>query len=195
MITFIKTLKYDTKPENRDIFEYLSQLALQKIDPPSISNASVYINADFVFHSPLRRVADTLERKENCQAISVDALREILFDIPKLCTREEWLYSGSSIIRNRFKSAFIADQLPVSRAELFDEIRKVLLLLASKPQSSSIYVVSHSFRLKIIEAFIKTKGMLESDPVLIHQFIWDDQKTYPFGAAFCVDQADLRWLT
>lgn len=186
MITFIKTLQYETNPKDRDVFEYLSLLTLQKIDPPSTANACLSVNADTILHSPLRRVVDTLEQKQGTRYICLDALREIPFDLKQLCTKEEWRKEGNVIVRRRFKEAFIRDTLPIKRKQIFDEIKEVLCICKTYYSSHSIAIISHSFRLKIIEAFIATIGEIETNPRLIHNYLFDNRKMYEFGSGFTV---------
>ena len=185
-IEFIKTLKYENKPENRDVFEYLSALTMQKIDPPSISKDCVQTSAEIVFHSPLKRVIDTLEFKKDVKYIEMNELSEILFDIKELCTKKEWQEKKSGIVRQRFKEFFIKDQLPMKRTRIFNEIRNILNACLSQSESFNIAVISHSFRLKLIETFIETKGEIEKKPALIHKYILDNKKTYEFGSGFSV---------
>jgi len=191
-IEFIKTLKYESKPTNTDVFEYLSALTTQSIDPPSISNTYIHTNAEVVFHSPLRRVVDTLEFKKDIKYIKTDRLSEILFDIKKLCSKEEWQKEKSDIVRKRFKEFFIKDQLPMKRSVIFNEIKSILKDCLSQSESFDIAVVSHSFRLKLIEAFISTEGKIVNNPVLIHKYILDDRKTYEFGTGFIIERKELK---
>lgn len=191
MIYFIKTLPYQIKPEKGDIFEYLSDLALQKIDPPTLSKNPLSIKADIIFYSPLKRVADTI--KDDTRGIKKESLREIKFDIKALCSKEEYQEYESVIVRRRFKEFFIGDRLPLKREIIFNEIEALLkeYRLSGK---KDIAVVSHSFRLKIIEAFIKTKGGIRYKPELIHNYLLDDQKTYEFGEGFSINHEELDFF-
>ena len=191
-IEFIKTLKYEDNPKNRNVFEYLSELTTQKIDPPSISNTYIRTDAKIVFHSPLKRVIDTLEFKKGIKYIEMNELAEILFDIRKLCTEKEWQKEKSNIVRRRFKEFFIKDQLPIKRVQIFNEIKNVLSNCLVQSESFDIAVISHSFRLKLIEIFIDTQGNVVENPSLIHKYILDNQKTYEFGEGFSIKRKDLE---
>jgi len=191
MITFIKTLPYQLKPKGRDVFEHLSDLGLQKIDPPTLSENPLSITADVIFYSPLKRVADTI--KNRTRAIKKESLREIVFDMKAMCSKEEYQEYKSVIVRKRFKEFFIKDKLPVKREVIFNEI-EALLKESRFSGKKDIAVVSHSFRLKIIEAFIKTKGEVRHKPELIHKYIFDNEKTYPFGGGFSIDSKELDFL-
>ncbi len=185
-IHFVKTLKYNLNPRNTDIFDYLSKLTLQKIDPPSTARACFHVDAGIILYSPLRRVIDTLPKTENLVYICIDILREIPFDLKKLCTKNEWEEKGSNIVRQRFKDFFIRDKLPSSREQIFDEAKKILCRCFMESKFNKVTVISHSFRLKIIEAFIKSNGKIESNPKLIHEYILDNKRTYEFGGGFSI---------
>ena len=45
-------------------------------------------------------------------------------------------------------------------------------------------MISHSFRLKIIEAYLKTQGRIMNDPKLIEKYIKNSKKTFDFGEGF-----------
>lgn len=192
MIQFIKTLKYETNPQGVDVFEYLHKVTLQKIDPPSTSPIELNIRADVVFYSPLRRVAETIQKQKGVEYIETSLLQEIPFDIKKLCTRKEWETQKSVIVRRTFKEAFIKDQLPVKRSVIMQEVKELLKMCLEKSKQGKVAVASHSFRLKIIETFIKTGGELEFDPKKIEDFISDNQKTYEFGGGFNVDKKEIQ---
>lgn len=191
-IEFIKTLEHETNPKNGDVFEYLSDLTMQKIDPPGISGNHIRTGTKVVFHSPLKRVIDTLEFRKDVKYIKTDELSEILFDVKKLCTKKEWQKEKSNIIRRRFKEFFIKDHLPTKRSQIFDEIKNVLNDCLSRPELFNIAVISHSFRLKLIEVFIDTKGEILNNPDLIHKYLFDDKKTYQFGSGFNIERKDLE---
>jgi len=192
-INFIKTLKYETKPQNGDVFEYLSKLTMQEIDPPSTSDICIQTNSKIVFHSPLKRVIQTLELKSDTQYIETDKLKEILFNLKELCTKQEWEKEKSEIVRERFKTAFINDQLPIKRVIIFDEIKEVLNDCLSQ-DTDNVTVISHSFRLKLIQAFIETQGKIINNPHLIHRYIEKDKKTFEFGGGFSVQKENLFFL-
>lgn len=193
MIKFIKTLKYETKPKNRDIFDYLCDLSLQKIDPPSTAGKFIRLESSFILHSPLRRVKETVLTSKYQQSYALNELREIPFDLAKLCSRQEWNDFGSKIVRARFTEAFIKDELELSREQVVLECEKVFNYCLSQ-DVKFLEVVSHSFRLKIIEAYIDTKGELAFKPELLANYISSGHKTYEFGQGFIVQREDLKFI-
>lgn len=105
-----------------------------------------------------------------------------MFDLDAICGREQYGAEGSVAVRRGFVDAFIADTLPQSRAELCREIRQLLLRLPS-----DAVVVSHSFRMKLIEAYIMTNGGLEREPKVLRQHLRPTARTYEYGTGFTVD--------
>lgn len=187
MIQFIKTLPYPLRPLAGDQFTYLRQVALQTINPATSAPLPLATNADRILHSPLRRVVETIGAAEKSRAQGRDYLREIPFDLQQLCTAREWVRQGSIIVRQRFKEALIQDGLTIARRIIFAQVRALLrecLRGMSFSPALRILVVSHSFRLKLTEAFIKTHGAIEREPALIHGFLHETEVTYPFGGGF-----------
>lgn len=193
MINFIKISEYETKPKNRDVFGYICDVASQKINPSTLKSGSLRFDTPIIFHSPLRRAVECLEVKENVRYFSDVSLREIPFDMSRMCSREEWSVERSKIVRRRFKEFFISDRLLISRNEIIRETRNFLARCYILSKTSGITVVSHSFRLKIFEAFIKSQGGLTQTPSLIYDHIKDDKKTFEFGEGFSVAEEDLSF--
>ena len=188
MVQFVKILEYELNPENEDVFKYLCELTKQVIDPPSKAPGKLELIADVALCSPLRRSVECLKENAEIEYIPMRELREIPFDLEKICSREEMDREGDAIVRRNFKKAFIEDRLLTPRKELFEETKKVLNLCQKlSRQGKTVAVVSHSFRLKLIEAFLNTRGELEKNPKLIENYIFDDKKTYEFGEGFFFD--------
>lgn len=193
MIRFVKILEYDTKPKDKDTFGYLCAVASQEIDPPTLKPKSLRLDTPVVFHSPLRRAVECLAMREDMRYISISSLKEIPFDMRSMCREEEWLAGKSSLVRRKFKEHFVENQLMMERDDIFEEIRKLLTQLYLFARTSEVSVVSHSFRMKVIEAFIGTMGRIEKEPTLIHEYIHDDRRTFGFGEGFSVSEDDLSF--
>ena len=191
MINFIKTPAYETRSRNEDVFDYLCRLGLQLIDPPPQQPGVLDLSANLVLHSPMRRVKEALALSSKTRFVEMHSLREIPFDLAAFVTREEWGKYGSALIRDRFKEAFIKDQFPIKRTTLIEEIKQVLRRCNDEPVGSNIFVVSHSFRLKIIEAFLKTEGRLADNPELIHKYLKAEEQTYKFCHGFSISNNSL----
>ena len=192
-IKFIKILEYKLKPDKGNVFEYIDGLLSQRINPPSLNPQSLSVNADVVFHSPLRRAVECIQKKKGSRYISTPLLAEIPFSPKKFLAEKEWEKEKSAAIRKKFKEAFIKDQLLVKRKRVLEDTEKLLKTLYQRGVRSSLAVVSHSFRLKVIETFIKTQGAVSKKPQLIGRFIFDNQKTYEFGKGFLVSREELKF--
>lgn len=177
MKQFIKTLAYQPYG-NEDVFNYVRKLLLQEIDPPSTAQASIISSAPKLLHSPLRRVAETVDIAAAQTRVVLRDLREVSFDIKAFLNEDQLLKEGSTAIRKAFIQAFVEDRLHVSRAMLAYEITGILDIVYAEEE---VDVVSHSFRLKLIEAFLCTNGKVFVEPALITRFIDPKEKTYRFG--------------
>lgn len=188
MIRFIKILSYRLSPESGDVFDYLCDVTSQKNDPPSLEPGRLVLTEPIIFHSTLKRARECLAKNSSARFYPRKDLAEIPFDLVKVCPRELWDEEGSVAVRRGFKRAFINDQLGVSRQQIFEEIRDLLTLCRNQIPGKNMAVVSHSFRLALIEAFVATRGLIESNPSLIADFINDSQKRYEFGGGFVLDE-------
>jgi hypothetical protein len=185
-ILFKKTCAYQSSPQSGDVFEYVSNLALQKINPDSDQKGAVDFTQKYIFYSPLHRVEQSINKVPGHRYICENSLAEVVFDISKMCTREEYEKQKSTLIRKKFKQFFIEDTLPQKRSELFSEIESILRKI-KETHEEEVVVFSHSFKLKLFEAYIKTKGQIKDKPELIHTFIDDTKKTYEFGESFSIE--------
>lgn len=192
-IQCIKIPKYKTKlSNNKATFKYVSMIAIQEADPDSDAKESLFFDDNsIVFHSTLNRSRQSLNKKCKSKFIASKALNEVPFDIQKMCTFEEWNAEGSTVVRRMFKEGFIKDTLLISREEIFKEI-KSLFTSVQKIKNKKIFFISHSFKLKIIEAFVKTQGEVIRKPELIEDYIFDNKKTFDFGEEFIINISQLN---
>jgi hypothetical protein len=195
MIQFIKILEYEIKNKASNFdYEYVCDVTLQNKDPESLHPNQLNIdNVSIVFHSPLKRSVQCLNQLSRIQYIPVKSLKEIKFDMKQLATAEQILNEGSLIVRKRWKQEFVNDNLCITRNQIFQEVNEILKLCISS-KFENIAIVSHTFRLKIIEAFIKTKGEIKNHPSLINDYLFDNQRSYPFGQGFTVDNSAIESL-
>ncbi|MDQ5950697.1 MAG: hypothetical protein QG585_639 [Patescibacteria group bacterium] len=180
-----KIAKYNTYlKDDLDTFSYLQKLCLGKVNPPTQKPDSIIFDKNsIIFSSPLTRAVQSIKNKENLNLLILPELKEIRFDLEKMCDFKKWKKDKSTIVRKRFKTFFINDTLLDSRKKIFREIRHLLKMVGKYPDKN-IIIFSHSFRLKLIEAFVKTDGKIENSPALIRKFIKDNQKTYKFEEEF-----------
>lgn len=139
-----------------------------------------------IFASSLQRGRDSAQlwsKKLGIEQIYyLNELAEIKFILEDLLTEEEYNLHGSPLVRERFVSAFIQDKLPESRQQIERSVKSVFESVLA--QSTGEYLlISHSFKMKIIEAYIHEKGLF-SNPELLKDFIKPQEKTYPFTQGF-----------
>lgn len=195
MIYFKKIAPYTLKPKDTDVYQYLSDLTMQRIDPPSNKTGYIDVPTKILVHSTLNRAVDSIPKLQNFEALPRKALNEVLFDMNAVCGRELWEKEGSVAVRQGFIRSFIADTLPITRDEIFGEIRGALRdIRTALEQHESVTVLSHSFKMKLIEAHIKTKGRIEREPNLIHDYLSKDEKTYEFLRGFEVPNDALGYI-
>lgn len=181
-VFFRKTTEYDLKYDDNNRFLYLISLGLQKVDPAPLHVFHNLQKVDLIFCSNLSRAKDSLPLCLK-NIFLYKELKEVIFNIEDFCSEKEFYKLGSYIIRKKFKEYFIKDKLPISREKIFIEIEKVLQDLCNT-SAKSILVISHSFRLKVFEAYIKTNGEIKKKPYLINKFITNKEKTYNFEEGF-----------
>ncbi len=191
-IHFIKIKKYQLQPLLPEgEFEYISKVLNQTHDPSSLEPKSLKCVESIILHSPLKRCLECMDYSTSAQAIEMSELREIPFDIKGKITEEEWEEKRSDAVREAFVNSFIEDTLMISRKDLKAEIEKVLSMCKKMAKTKNIEVISHSFRLKVIEAYIKTNGRVFNNVQLIREFVPLKQKTYEFGEGFDIKSSDI----
>jgi hypothetical protein len=189
MICCIKIGPYELRLKNKEVYGYLRDVGLQHIDPPSLDPKTIVPNAGLVYCSSLRRAFECVRIGSDHKLIKTDLLNEIIFDLAKFCSPEEYKINKSLIVRRRFRESFIKDILSMSRAQIFKELKELLTII--KENKKDVTFISHSFRLKLLQAYVKTAGELEQKPELINQYLLDDQRTFNFGESFIISDDEL----
>jgi len=192
MIKCTKIATYELRPKNLDVFNYLKCLGLQQINPPSLAPRSIQVVTNRVYCSQLNRALECISPSDNCMVIATKALNEIIFDIESLCSRTEYENFKSQIVRKRLREAFITDSLGEPRSKIFDDVKNILKEISKLNEATTI--VSHSFKLKVLEAYVRSIGAIERNPELINDYVFDDQKTFDFGAGFTISDQELKVL-
>jgi len=192
MITCIKIASYELHPVKGSVFEYLRKVGLQKINPPSLAPGSIVPDLNIIFCSSLRRATESLKLSPRQKLIKSKLLDEVLFDIQDFCDEEKYTIQKSVAVRRGFKENFIKDTLLIPREVLITEVENILI--QAREINENVTIVSHSFRLKLLEAYVKMQGAIKFHPELIRDFIFDDQKTYDFGEGFIISKPQLSAL-
>ncbi len=187
-VKFIKIAKYDTKYFDESIsnYKFLCDLTLQKTDVESLEKNSLKFETDVVLHSGLDRAKSCIHKVDGeNEFIEMKELNEVKFDMGKMCTEGEWKNKGSKIVREKFIEFFIHDKLEISLVNLEGEIKIILEKIGEIIRlGKSVSILSHSFKLKILEAYIKSDFKLFENRNLIKDYIFSDKKTYEFGEGF-----------
>lgn len=186
MIHFIKILPYQiyTSLDTTERFKRACKILSQETNPQSLHPKELDPKTDLIYYSPLKRSVECIDRKPGKTYTTMSQLQEIPFNITLKISQKDFEDLGSQAVRTAFVELFLEDRLSISRARLFSEIKSMLKIFKTKP--NDISAVSHSFRMKIIEAYIATQGSIETNPKLIHHYIFPDSKTYEFGTGFSI---------
>lgn len=181
-LVLIKTLPYDPRQdEDQDMFSGYCCVTLQKFDPCILEQALAHkTKSEAAFVSSARRAQDTARAQGYTKLQETTLLNEVLFDLESLLTKEEFVRSGSSIVRERFVQAFVANRLLEPRAQLKARVRAVVQL-AKGAEEQVVTCFSHSFFMKLVEAYVKTGGRVFDEPELLAKFMPPSQPTYPYG--------------
>ncbi|PIQ91557.1 MAG: hypothetical protein COV70_03110 [Parcubacteria group bacterium CG11_big_fil_rev_8_21_14_0_20_39_22] len=186
-ILFKKIGEYNPYPNGRDSYDYVCGILRQEIDPSTSCPSQLKVSGNPVSHSLLKRSKDCIKREKLVAYIPSIELNEVAFDLGHFCDERLWQEKGSSAVRASFKEAFINDNLLfVKREELFNEIREFIKKVRNSG-SKEVGAVSHSFKMKLFEAYCKTKGEIEKHPKLIEDFINNEEKTFNFGEGLLLE--------
>lgn len=188
-IIFTKILPYDLR---RSSFDYVCSILDQTVDPPSLAPHQLRLQTDIVYHSILGRAIDCMQYEQGKTYKAQSELNEVAFTLADACTEQEWLSLGSKKVREVFIHKFLDDSLSISRVTLFNQVHGLLSNILSNARSTTL--VSHSFRMKLYEAYIFTQGRIVDVPELIREYIVVDKKTFEFGQSFTATEADLQFL-
>lgn len=139
-----------------------------------------------ILHSTLLRgkqTAEILPKNQGVQVIPCDLLREIPFSLANMVTEEEFedKNGGSRLVRVRFVDQFVEDRLLQPRTQIEDNV--CCLLAEIDKFSKDVIIISHSFFLKILQAYVSGSDVF-SNPGELANFIDADKKTFPFGGGF-----------
>lgn len=180
-IHFIKPFQYNPRSfADQSLFDAYNAVVNRRYDPP-ILNYEKYQSSDTTaFSSPSLRARQTAKVYVKQKPTITALLAEVSFDMSKLLTRLEFEQSGSTLVRQRFKRDFIANELGESHEILKKRIDD-LLKLCKSTNCSTVFCFSHSFFIKLIEAYVLSNYLLFDDPKIIHNYLNSKQSTYPYG--------------
>ena len=134
-----------------------------------------------VLCSPLKRAALTVQGP---RITHLPELREIPFDVNLLTSKEERTSLTSVIVRRAFLRGWESDSLLITRLILQKEV--IQLLDYVRPYEDCL-VISHSFRLKIIQGYLQFGDAFFVHANLLGMIMREDQRTFAFNEQFTLE--------
>jgi len=182
-ISVRKTAEYSPAIEGKSRYESFDLIARQIYSPGilrGIQGKSIY---DVILASSLRRGRETASLYIGMAPTELlDDLREINFSLKSLLSESEYDKHGSDMVRERFVSAFVNDELIEKRSAIKRRLLRILGKLGAM-KSGNYLVISHSFFMKLIDIYIY-RGDVFREPGLLERYFNTHEKTYNFQEGF-----------
>lgn len=170
-------------------YEGHALIASGQQDPGIVHGCRIGVPEGFagpILCSPSNRCRQTAEllsrRVETPGVIAVPELSEVRFDLRKLVGRHEYERDGSDLVRERFIAAFVQDRLDEPRGSIWMRLR-LLLKKLSRGADEWYLLVSHSFILRILQAYLEEPDLFAT-PTLLRQHFDPGTKTFESGEGF-----------
>mgnify|MGYP003971447203 CR=1 FL=1 len=138
-----------------------------------------------IFCSSLKRGIDSASyvcMKTGLTKVVLPELNEINFSLEDLLSEEEYLEQGSDLVRKRFVEYFVEDKFKEKRGSIQDRTHNLLARFNVLPEGRHL-AISHSFFMKIFEAYSKEPTLFE-EPELLANYLDPFKKIYMFGQGF-----------
>lgn len=180
-ITVLKTLRYDpTDGGQHSVYGGYCLITEGRYDPEMIKDQrSIDINQfDKVFSSSAKRAKESV-----CGATEIlTELNEVSFCLRKIVSKQEYEKYGSEIVRRRFLESFVKDILDEKRNQIEKRLSKLITIIRKLPDGKYL-IVSHSFIMKIFEAYLHENDLF-SNPGKLSCYLNPLNRTYNFGEGF-----------
>jgi hypothetical protein len=177
---FQKILSYDVYGQNpAKRFDYICSLLDQTIDPTSLEPSLINANDKAVYISPRARALSCLNQDTALSITILQSLNEVPFALKSVCTAADFERQGSTAVRQAFLDLFIADRLDLSHKQLKAELDYLLTLSKDNPDALAI---SHTFRLRLLQTYLKTNRELFNEPKLILEYLDPNVHWADFGS-------------
>ena len=177
---FQKILSYDVYgSEQTARFDRVCSLLNQTIDPPSDAPDGLNAHNAVVFSSPRLRAITGIDCDTASEVIIEPALNEIPFELRQCCTADDLEARGSVAVREAFLYLFCNNQLATPHQELQSEFEHILTLSSENPDALA---VSHTFRLRLLDVYVKTGRTLFERPESIHEYLNPAEHWLAFGS-------------
>lgn len=176
MSYLMKIGQYDPHIIGQDKYESIVRLCLHEHDPGILKEWAMLMqngeleNISTVYCSDLLRSTQTVDSLKSQELLPLsihvqhlDLLREIRFDISTLCTKEEYLNGGSTVVREAFFSHFKDNNLLDSHDNIkqrFDHLKKIIE--EHKINNQRVLIVSHTFFIILFRQYLKYSDLFDN---------------------------------
>lgn len=184
-IYFRKTFEYNPIHSGLSKYESYEAITRQTRSPDIVDLKSSEHFSLRTYCSSLKRCQHTAEILSSGKITALNELREIKFSLRNLVTSKEFEKYGPSLVRERFIQGFINDSLLEKRENIQKRIKRVIKIVSLG--NNNKLIVSHSFTMKMFEAYLKEGLDIFEGPNLISKVIHVQTETYGFGKGFVVE--------
>jgi len=171
-ITFRKISRYAVPKTSTRV----ADLLIGELDPPSLRNEPRVTDTPTLCSTALRARMSITGLKINY----TDRLEEIKFDPVKILGLKSNTINSQQV-REAFIRGWISNQLAKSRQQI---IQDTIWVIKQAKHYPHCLVISHTFRLTIIRAYLIEGGCLLQEPKLIHKYIQPENKLLAFDQEF-----------
>ncbi len=183
-IYFRKTFKYDPCHSGLSKYDSYEFVTRQTYSPGIIEFDTKEKFELRTFCSSLKRCVQTADLISSGKITELDELKEIKFSLHALVSKEEFEKHDAVLVRERFIQSFINDSLLEKRQDIQKRLDQVIDMISE--DTNDKLVVSHSFTMKMFEAYFQKNLNIFKFPNLISKVIFPETKTYEFGEGFVV---------
>lgn len=190
-------MQYDPTFDGRySKYQGYQKIAMQVVDPVIVQSPSKEMDVSnnlttHIFASSLRRGVLTANRYYDSQDITLlDELKEVKVDLTALLSEEEYVERGSDLVRERFIEAFIKDTLNEKRSEIESRLKSLLKIIEGVEEGDYL-MISHSFFMKILQAYVINRKIFKEPSLL--KYLFDPKvRTFDFGCGFdvCISEKE-----
>jgi len=173
-IHLIKPLRYIPRSsKTQSLYDGFHQVALRLYDPDLLVHRDpTQKSTQIALCSTSLRAIQTAKSSGEVKLRNTELLNEITFDLTKLLSKKEYGLFGSTLVRDRFIEAFISDSLIESRDDIKFRITELITLIKELDQEV-VNCYSHSFFMKVTEAYISSDCSLFENPIILRNIqIW-----------------------
>lgn len=180
MILLMKTGPYNPIKPGLDKYDSLELLTTQQFDPIlDETNIKDFITFDhemvrgvnIVYTSALQRAKDTasfLQKNDyipnSTKLVQSELFNELRFNINEMCSQEEYIAEGSTVVRKQLLNKLADNQLIESQSEIHHRVAAAAEFLTKNEEMfGNILCITHTFFFVVLKGYIKNRGLF-NDP-------------------------------